>query len=382
MSWLHWQSCVDFLVLAAVFYVVLLWAKETRAMRIVIGIVSVHAVSRLAERFDLTITSWVLNGLSILLILALLFAFQSEIRHALMRLDGMLRLGLYPLKALQTSYSEVGGAAFAMAAQRVGALIVITRRDSIRELVSGGITLGAEISPPLLAAIFDKTSPLHDGAVTIDAGRVTRAGAVLPLTQRSDVPPHFGTRHRAAMGLAERCDALVIVVSEERGDVTLMEGRRIIRVAGVEDLLRLLESLQARRAVHLTARVRGWLSSNLKLKLAAAGLASLIWSVTLVSIGTAVRTVAVPLEFYNVPPGLTISNQSVTRVELQLRGSPWIMNAVALTGLVARLDLKRVQPGWLSLPIGVEAVDLPPGVAIGHVSPQTVAVHIVRLEKQ
>jgi hypothetical protein len=120
----------------------------------------------------------------------------------------------------------------------------------------------------------------------------------------------------------------------------------------------------------------------LKLKLAAAGLASIIWLVTLVSIGTAVRTVAAPIEFYNVPPGLTISNQSVTRVELQLRGSPWVMNAVALTGLVARLDLKRVQPGWLSLPIGVDAVDLPPGVAIGHVSPQAVAVHIVRLEKQ
>ena len=161
---------------------------------------------------------------------------------------------------------------FALAAERTGALIVIARRDSLKELTSGGIAMGADMSPEILTAIFQKYSPVHDGAVLIEANRISRAGVVLPLTQRDAIPAEYGTRHRAAMGMAERCDALVVVVSEERGEVTLMHGRQIVPVADAADLLNLLQSLLARPPVTLPVRIRRWLFSDLRYKLAAAGL--------------------------------------------------------------------------------------------------------------
>jgi len=382
MMGIRWQGWVDFAVLASVLYVVLLWARETRAMRIVIGIVAVYAAARLALNLDLVITCWVLEAIAILLFLALLFTFQAEIRHALMRLDSTLRLGLYRYKTLETSYADMALTVFAMAQDRVGALIIVTRRDSVRELVSGGVALGAEVSPPLLVALFNKSSPLHDGAVIIEAGRVARAGVVLPLTQRSEVPPEFGTRHRAGMGLAERCDALVIVVSEERGSVTLMEGRQIITVRDADELLTLLKDRQEPASKSLLDRFRKAVLSHVELKLVAVGLASLMFFVTFLSLGTAVRTAVIPIEFYNVPQGMAISNQSVTRVEVELRGSPLVMSAAILAGLVARLDLRGVEPGVHSMPVGIAALDLPPGVVVDRVFPPEVSFRLVRQEKQ
>jgi hypothetical protein len=127
----------------------------------------------------------------------------------------------------------------------VGALIVIVRRNAVAELVSGGIVLEAAVSPEILEAIFQKTSPVHDGAVIVRGDRIVRAAAVLPLTERERMPSYYGTRHRAAMGLSERCDALVVVVSEERGEVTLMEGRRMLRFDEEQKLAETLETVRA-----------------------------------------------------------------------------------------------------------------------------------------
>jgi len=378
MIWLRWQSLIDFAVLAAAFYLVLVWARGTRALRIVLGIIGLHATARLARYADLAITAWVLDALSILLLLLLVVAFQAEFRNALMRLDSLLRLGLYPRRALESGYRAIAEVAFSMAEDRLGALIVVVRRNSVHDLISDGVSLGAEISPQILQAIFRKDSPIHDGAVVVEADRISRAGAVLPLTQRPDVPFQFGTRHRAAMGLAERCDALVIVVSEERGEVTLMNGQQMLRVESAGRLLELLKGSLAPPKKNPVVRIVAFLGANLRLKLASAGLAALIWAVTTQLVGTSVRTVMAPIEFTKVPAGMAITSQSVTRVEVRLRGSPWIMEASDSMDLVARLNLSGTQPGWRSIPIDNQAFDLPPGVVMDHVSPQAVSVNVVQ----
>lgn len=140
--------------------------------------------------------------------------------------------------------------------------------------MADGTRLGAEISRELIAAIFQKMSPLHDGAVVITGQTINRARAVLPLTHRPDVPPFFGTRHRAAMGLAERSDALVIAVSEERGTVTPIEDRKIREIRNSEQLAGVLELLETRPDVGLPVRVRRAFTRNLRFKFAAAGLAA------------------------------------------------------------------------------------------------------------
>lgn len=378
MTWFRWQSAVDFVALAAALYFLLLWARETRALRAVLTIVALQASARFARQFDLTVTGWILDIATVLLVVMLLFFFQPELRHAFMRLDGMLRLGLRKAEALESCYQVLSAAAFAMAAERTGALIVIARRDSLRELTSGGIAMGADMSPEILTAIFRKSSPVHDGAVLIEASRISRAGVVLPLTQRHAIRAEYGTRHRAAMGMAERCDAVVVVVSEERGEVTLMHGRQIVPVADAAELLNLLQSLLSHPPVALPARVRQWLFSDLRYKLAAGGLAALLWGMSVLTTGATVRLASVAVEFAGVPAGMEIAEQPTTRLEVQLRGTSWFMSSVRWTGLVAHFDLKSADAGWLRLKVGPENLDLPPGVTLERVSPETIRVRLVK----
>ncbi len=215
------------------------------------------------------------------------------------------------------------------------------------------------MSPEILTAVFQKYSPVHDGAVLIEANRISRVGVVLPLTQRYAIPAEYGTRHRAAMGMAERCDALAVVVSEERGEVTLMHGRQIVPVADAAGLLNLLQSLLSRPPVTLPARVRRWLFSDLRYKLAAAGLSALLWGMSVLTTGATVRLASVAVEFAGVPAGMEIAEQPTTRLEVQLRGTSWFMSSVRWTGLVAHFDLKGADAGWLRLKVGPENLDLP-----------------------
>ena len=378
MSWLRWQSAVDLAALAIALYLLLLWARETRVLRVVLSILGLHALAQAVRQFDLTITGWLLDIASILLVLMLLFFFQAELRHAFMRLDSVLGLGLRRASTIDSASLAVSQAAFSMAAEHVGALIAIVRKDSLRELVSGGTSLGADISPGILTAIFQKNSPVHDGAVLIEANRISRCGVVLPLTQREDVPFEFGTRHRAAMGMAERSDALLIVVSEERGEVTLMHGREMIPVHDAGELAGLLQHLTARPRLSRTARLRTWLFSNLRYRLAAAGLAAVLWGMSVVGTGATVRNVSVPIEFGNVPAGMEITSQSAARLEVQLRGTSWLMGSVGLTGLVARFQLKDAEPGLVTLKISPDNLNLPPGVVVERVHPEAITVRLVQ----
>lgn len=372
----RWQSLVDFLVLAAAFYALLRWARSARALRIALGVVGLHALALLARRLDLVITSWVLDGMAILAIIFLLLIFQPELRGAFMRLDNAFRYWPRPRSAVIKSNRAIADTVFRLALDRIGALIVIARKDSIQELLTGGVEMGAAISSELLESVFQKTSPLHDGAVIVDGDHIVKAGVVLPLTQRQNVASYYGTRHRAAMGLAERCDALVVVVSEERGEVTLMMGVEIRQQREGDQLAMALEELRSREQKSSSSRLYRYFFYNFKLKLGAIGLAGFIWSMSFLAAGTTIRTVTVPIEFTNVPVGTEISSQSADTVEVQLRGSPWIIDSVSIGRLIANFSLRNAHGGWNTLQLPRGTFDLPPGIFVERVVPDTIRVDI------
>jgi|HubBroStandDraft_1064217.scaffolds.fasta_scaffold06515_2 diadenylate cyclase len=373
----RWQSVVDFVVLTAALYILLRWAQQARALRVALVVLGLHAGALVSRHFDLVLTSWVLDGAAILAIVVLLLVFQAELRRFFMRLDSLLNWRSQAASRLSETYQSIAQAAFRLAGPAVGALIVVVRRNAVAELVSGGIVLEAGVSPEILEAIFQKTSPVHDGAVIVRGDRIVRAAAVLPLTEREKVPSYYGTRHRAAMGLSERCDALVVVVSEERSEVTLMEGRRIVRFDDEQKLAQTLEKLCAQPAVGLQSKLRQWFISNLRVKLAATGLAAAIWSTSFLSTGTTVRTVGVPVQFVSVPAGMDIAGPSTERLEVEVRGSAWLMDSVGLTRLVASFDLRNARAGVLTLPVDSGNVNLPPGMVLEHVSPERITVRLV-----
>ena len=372
----RWQSVVDFLVLTAALYMLLRWAQQARALRVALLVVGLHAGALVARHLDLALTSWVLEGAAILAIVMLVLVFQAELRRFFMRLDSLLNGRWRTASTLAETYQSIGRAAFHLAGASVGALIVVVRRNAVAELISEGIVLDAAVSPEILEAIFQKTSPVHDGAVIIRGDHVVRAAAVMPLTERERVPSYYGTRHRAAMGLSERSDALVVVVSEERGEVTLMEGRRIIGVEDDQKLAQMLEKLCARPPVGLGSRLRQGLFANAAVKFAALGLAALFWSTSFLSSGTTVRTVSVPVEFVGVPKGMDVSGQSAHRLEVQVRGGSWLMDSVSLTRIVAHFNLRGARAGALDLPVDEGNLELPPGIVMERVSPARITVRL------
>jgi DNA integrity scanning protein DisA with diadenylate cyclase activity len=177
-----------------------------------------------------------------------------------------------PAAARTPVVSAVSAAAWALARDRCGALIVIVRRDAIAELVTTGVALGGRVSREILEAVFQKGGPVHDGATIIEGDVLLHVGAVLPLTQRTDVPAQYGTRHRAAMGLAERSDAVVVVVSEERGEVTVMSRTSVRLIHSEAELEMTLDALTTPREGTSSRSLRALRPADLKLQGAALGL--------------------------------------------------------------------------------------------------------------
>ncbi len=373
---LDWRRIVDFVVLAGTLYIVLGWASRARALRIVLAITALYAGVLVARQFDLLITAWLLEGAALISVALLVIVFQPEVRRALTRLDR--RFMISRRGSAVTHDDTLSESAFQLAANGVGALFVVVVQEPVDELLQGGVVLGADISGFLIEAIFQKSSPLHDGAVVVEGGRITRAGAVLPLTQRQDVPPEYGTRHRAAMGLAERTDALCIVVSEERSDVTVMRGRNVIPMRTQPQLANVLENAVTHPKIAPLTRVKGWVFSRWRLKLAALGLSAVIWSVATFDTSSTVRVIDIPVEFQNLPPGLDIVSSSVPVLLVELRGRTWLMNSNQLSGLIARFNLAGFHEGARSIPVGPENLGVPPGVSVIRVSPGAVQVRLVR----
>jgi uncharacterized protein (TIGR00159 family) len=377
VNWIRWQNVVDFIVLSVAFYLVLIWAKQTRALHLALLIVGFHAAALWAGHFDLTITSWVFEGACLAVIGLLVLLFQAELQHSLLRLDSIAHLRFHAPTASIRTYDAIAAAMFEMAQSRIGALIVLTRKDPISNLVSNGIRIDAEVSKALLEAIFRKDSPIHDGAVLIQGERIAYARLVLPLSGREDVPTQFGTRHRAALGLAEGSDALVLVASEERGQVVVIDGRDIHAMPDEPTLRQALYRLHPERPASIWSKVRGLLFANVRYRLSAVALASLIWGVSFVGGGTTVKDVIAPVEFANVPAGLYIANQPLNTVSVQLRGNSWVMNP-AISGLTAHVDLSGLGEGWHTIRVLSPGLKLPPGVTAERLSPQTISIHLAR----
>ncbi|MCE2558177.1 MAG: diadenylate cyclase CdaA [Acidobacteria bacterium] len=223
---LGWRDLVDLLVVGLVVYNVLLVIRGTGGMRIVAGILVLLGTSWIAATLRLRTLEASLNYLLPVLPVVIVVLFQNQIRSALARVGRNPLVRLMSDQTPESGILEIVLAAQALSLRRLGALIVIERVDGLRDYVENGIVLDASISYDLLLTIFARDTPLHDGAVIVQKDRVAAAACFLPLTTSASVSIEHGTRHRAAIGMTELTDAVVVVVSEETGKIsTAREGR-------------------------------------------------------------------------------------------------------------------------------------------------------------
>jgi diadenylate cyclase len=200
---------------------------------------------------------------------------------------------------------------------------------------------------------------------------------LLPLTHRTDIPACFGTRHRAALGFCERCDAWGIVVSEQRGEVALVHGTEWRHPATESELLEFLRMGHGSPVSNPKPFLHGLLLGNWRQKLAAAAITGLVWTLSLLFSGTAIRELTVPVEFTNLRAGLDVSRLSTRQLELRVRGPRWQVESLHVGEQSARFDLSDVTPGVLKLTRPSEVVNLPSGVEVERLRPEEITVTIV-----
>jgi diadenylate cyclase len=227
------SAIVDIGITSLLIYWLFALIRGTRAVRLVIGVSVLFVVYALAVSFDMLLLTQILQAGAVVGLFALVVIFQPELRRALERIGRVGSFGwlISPgePRAAELVAREVARAAAELSAEGHGALIVLERETGLEEVAESGVMIHADVSADLLQTIFTPKTALHDGAVIIREDRIVAAGALLPLAETSIHTERFGTRHRAALGITEQTDAVVVVVSEENGQISLVERARIVR---------------------------------------------------------------------------------------------------------------------------------------------------------
>ena len=233
-----WRLIFEICILWFVIYQIMLFFLGTRAIQVVRGIIILLIAFFLVQRLGLERIEWLLTKLFAISVIGILIIFQAEIRQGLARL-GRHYLFSLPLREeeLEHILREVAKAVDFLARQGIGALIALERDDSLKPYTESGVSIDGLISSDLLQNIFTPGSMLHDGGVVIQHGRITAAGCLFPLNEDPDISRVFGMRHRAAIGLSQETDSVVIVVSEERQDVSLAYEGRLSQGMKRDDLI-------------------------------------------------------------------------------------------------------------------------------------------------
>lgn len=222
------RDSIDIVLVTAGIYWLLLLIRGTRAVQILVGLIVLMAASLLSKTLELVAVGIVLDNFLNNAPLIMVVLFQHDIRRALARVGR----GFFPVASAQQEshvVEEVVRAAQALASRRTGALIVLERETTLSDQVEVGTNIDSAVTKDLLNSIFAPTSPLHDGAALIQEGRIAAVGCILPLTLKTDLPEGVGTRHRAAVGITEETDAVVIVVSEETGTISIVMAGEMLR---------------------------------------------------------------------------------------------------------------------------------------------------------
>ena len=238
ISNLRLWDILDILFVAFIIYRIILLIKGTRAVQMLIGLVVVLGLYILSFRIGFFTLHWILNNFIASMILVIIVIFQDDIRRALMRVGRnpfMTSSGdkLEQVKMIE----EVVRASMTLVEKKIGALIVFERKTGLSNYIEKGVLLDANVQKEMIVSIFLPTSPLHDGAIIIQEGRIAAAGCLLPLDTNIEISSTFGTRHRCALSLGKETDAVVVIISEERGVISLA-GEGTMRLNLTEQALR------------------------------------------------------------------------------------------------------------------------------------------------
>jgi len=368
---LSWRMILDILIMGVGLFLIYRTMRRLGTWRILAGFMIAIVFFVVASLLSLKGIVWIYSNLSQVAVVALIVIFQPELRKIFERFVslGQRKAG----REGQDLSLLISEAVFNLARERRGAILVFPGKEPITERLSGGVAVNADLSHALIMSIFDPHSPGHDGAIVVENGRASSFGVRLPLSETKALSEDFGTRHHAAMGLSELSDALVVVVSEERGSVSTFYGGKTKQVHEQK-------ALDSRIASHwrsttsypfltLKGREKWAFVPELGVCLL---LASLFWfAVIFAQTERLERVVSVPVEYVATPENIALVGNKPTEVRLHLAGPKSDLDAINLTRPAVKIDLSKVKPGEQEFVITEKDLHLPKAIRLLDTEPST-----------
>jgi uncharacterized protein (TIGR00159 family) len=369
---------VDIAIVTTLLYSAIALVRRTQAVAVAVGILTLGVLYIAARLLDLRLTVWIFQGFFAVFLVILVVIFQEELRQLFERvaLWSFARRNHDPAPADELEVLVKCAADFAE--DRIGALLVLPGKRPISRHIQGGVELGGRVSEPLVKSLFDPHSPGHDGAAVVEQGRVTHFAVHLPLSTDFEQLARVGTRHSAALGLAELTDALCLVVSEERGEISVAREGRLRRRVSPHQLSVLLREFHAE--LHPPAGRRGpvWqlLRENWAEKLLSLFLVLGLWWMFVPGSRPATVAYEVPVEVANLPPDLQLESvepRSVTLVFTGLRRAFYLFRPNRSTVTV---DVSLARLGRRTFKISDDDVTYPKDLALQEVEPPQVKISV------
>lgn len=368
------QDIADILIMTLLLYQLYYWFRKTRALQVVLGLGSLILLYMVTKSLGLFMTSWVLQELGTVIFVLIIVVFQGEIRQALYRFSMLRNFFDRKDETFSLDIHGVVSTLFSLAERRIGAIVVIERKESLDDYLLHGVQLDSLFSSQLLASIFEDVSPLHDGAVIIRNSRISEASSHLPLSINSELPQYLGTRHRAALGLTEKTDAIVLVVSEERGEVSYVTAGEIIKVGSRDELAGMLEASVVPANTTLPKfSFKERVTRNLLPKFVTFCLVLICWLLINVRQG-GVQAVSAQVKFNNLPENLVLKGDLPSEIEVQLKILSTIFTSGNKPEIVADIDLSRIHEGVNIVPVEAKSFRPPLGVSVVKSSPSTLKI--------
>lgn len=373
----YWRDAADVVFVTALLWAALLWLRRSRALFAFLGLAILGAVYLAARQLGLELTAWIFQGFSAVLLVLIVVVFQDELRRVLER------IGAWGVRRRRTAPSDdaagiVQAVVSRLVQDRVGALLVLPGEEPVDRHLEGGVPLDGRLSEALLLSLFDVHSPGHDGAVVLSGGRAVRFGVHLPLSVDHEQLGARGTRHAAALGLAERSDALAIVVSEERGTVSAARDGVLRTLDSPNEVGRLIREFEAEKTGPEVVRpgfgrraAQAWPYPLVALLLAAGLWLLLVPGSTVVSGEREARVVV-----ENLPPEFELESVEPPSIRVTLEGPRRQMYFGPSELVHVRIDALLAQLGRRTFPVGPEQVEHPPYLKVLEVAPRHVRISL------
>jgi diadenylate cyclase len=372
---------LDIAIVSVFVYATIRWSRRARSRFMLLGVATLAALYFAARLLSMYVTLFLFQIGLTAAVVTIVVVFQEDIRRAFERIAtvGLARArrphnGALPLVDVVVRSTQ------ALIEQRRGALFVFKGREPLERHITEGVVLGGRLSEPLVASIFDTSSPGHDGALVIDNGIVTRFAVHLPLSARSRSGPLRGTRHTAAIGLTEVSDALVVVVSEERGAVSLAQGGVLTPLDSPNELAGpLTEFLRELGPERSEKRYERLFARHLGAKALSVVIACTAWLAVLGSQAeTFTRTITVPIVYGGLPEGLWLDEPKAREASVTLSGSGRAFRQLDVSALALSVDLSHMAPGEQRLPLTEAQLNRPPELDVYRIDPVVVSVSVFR----